>query len=216
MTGRTLIKDLPTHFNSHSSTRNIAAAPWKVLGHILAVSPTGSRKASAKRLDDKLLSAVKNIDNRPIRGEFKIWILKNYLAPSLYFQLMVDLISENALATLQCKLTKFIKRWLNLPQCCTLATVYHPEVLNFPFLPHCRKQAKLSMVGALEFSSDPTIKECLTLLKDPEFLKRLDIPSDTCTIIEAARESICSITKTAIKRKAKEILHQHHSLQKII
>ena len=102
---------------------------------------------------------------------------------------MVDLISENALATLQCKLTKFIKRWLNLPRCCTLATVYHPEVLNLPFLPHCRKQAKLSMVGALEFSSDPTIKECLTLLKDPEFLKRLDIPRDTCTILEAARES---------------------------
>ena len=47
-----------------------------------------------------------------------------------------------------------------------------PEVLKLPFLPHCRKRAKLSMVGALEFSSDPTIKECLTLLKDPEFSKR--------------------------------------------
>ena len=70
--------------------------------------------------------------------------------------------SENALAALQRKLTKFMKRWLNLPRCCTLATVYHPEVLDLPFLPHCRKQAKLSMVGALEFSSDPTIKECLT------------------------------------------------------
>ena len=194
---------------SHGSTHNISVAPWKVLGHILAVSPTGSRKASAKRLEDKLLAAVKNIDNRPIRGEFKIWILKNYLAPSLYFLLMVDLISENALATLQRELTKFIKRWLNLPRCCTLAAVYHPEVLNLPFLSYCRKQAKLSMVGALEFSSDPTIKECLTLLKDPEFLKRLDIPRDTCTILEAAHESISSITKTAIKRKAKEILYQH-------
>jgi len=37
-----------------------------------------------------------------------------------------------------------------------LAAVYHPEVLNLPFLPHCRKQVKLFMVGALEFSSDPT------------------------------------------------------------
>jgi len=91
----------------------------------------------------------------------------------------IDLISENALATLQHKPTKFIKRWLNLPQCCTLAAVYNPEVLNLPFLSHCRKQAKLSMVGALEFSSDPNIKECLTLLKDPEFLKWLDIPIHT-------------------------------------
>ena len=61
---------------SHGSTRNISVAPWKVLGHVLAVSPTGSQKASAKRLEDKLLAAVKNIDNRPIRGEFKIWILE--------------------------------------------------------------------------------------------------------------------------------------------
>ena len=124
---------------------------------------------------------------------------------------MVDLISVNALAALQRKLTKFIKRWLNLPRCCTLATAYHPEVLNLPFLPHCRQQAKLSMVGALEFSSDPTIKECLTLLKDPEFLKWLDIPSDTRTILESAHESISSITKTTIKRKAKEILYQHQA-----
>ena len=33
--------------------------------------------------------------------------------------------------------------------------------------------------------------------------------SDTCTILEAAGESISLITKTAIKRKAKEILYQH-------
>ena len=64
---------------SHGYIRNISVAPWDVLGHILTVSPTGSRKAFAKRLEDKLLAAVKNIDNRPIRGEFKIWILKNYL-----------------------------------------------------------------------------------------------------------------------------------------
>ena len=82
---------------------------------------------------------------------------------------------------------------------------------NLPFLSYCRKQAKLSVVGALEFFSDPTIKECLTLHKDPEFLKRLDIPRDTCTILEAAHESISSITKTAIKRKAKEILYQHQA-----
>ena len=196
---------------SHGSTRNISEAPWKVLGHILAVSPTGSRRASAKRLERKLLSAVKNIDDRPIRGEYKIWILKNYLAPSLHFLLMVDLISDSVLASLQRKLTKFIKRWLNLPRCCTLAAVYHPEVLNLPFLPQCRERAKLSMVSALEFASDPAIKECLILLKDPEFLKRIDIPKDTCTILESARESISSTSKTAIKRRAKEILHHHQA-----
>ena len=84
---------------SHGSTRNISEAPWKVLGHLLAVFPTCSRKASAKKLEGKLFSAIKNIDSRHIRGKFKIWILKNYL--------MVDLISENSLASIQRKLTKY-------------------------------------------------------------------------------------------------------------
>ena len=39
----------------------------------------------------------------------------------------------------------------------------------------------------------------------------MDIPSDTCSILESAHESISLITKTAIKRKAKEILYQHQA-----
>ena len=71
---------------------------------------------------------------------------------------------------LQSKLTKFIKKWLNLPRCLTQAAIYHPDVLQLPFLPQIREQAKISMVTALEFSSDPYVKELLCLLKDPSFL----------------------------------------------
>ena len=148
---------------SSGSTHNISEAPWKVLGLLIAATPTGSRKTSAKKLESKLLSSIKKIDSRPIRGEFKIWILKDYLAPSLYFLQMVDLLSENSLVSIQQKLTKFIKKWLNLPRCCTLAAIYHPDVLKLPFLPQCREHAKLSMVSALEATSDPAIKECLSI-----------------------------------------------------
>ena len=71
---------------------------------------------------------------------------------------------------LQSKLTKFIKKWLNLPRCLTQAAIYDPDVLQLPFLPQIREQAKISMVTALEFSSDPYVKELLCLLKDPGFL----------------------------------------------
>ena len=140
---------------SHGSTHNISVAPWKVLGHILAVSPTGSQKASAKKLEDKLLQLSRTSITDPFRRIQNLDSQELPLAPSLYFQLMVDLISENALAALQCKLTKFIKRWLSLPQCSTLTTVYHPEILNLPFLPHCRKQEKLSMAGAVNHQRVP-------------------------------------------------------------
>ena len=98
---------------------------------------------------------------------------------SFDFLLMVDLISENSLASIQQKLTKYIKRWLNLPQCCTLAAVYHPDVLKLPFLPHCRERAKLSVVSSYEFTNDPAIKECLVLLNDLEFLNQMDIYRET-------------------------------------
>ena len=124
---------------------------------------------------------------------------------------MVDLLSENSLVSIQKKFTKFIKKWLNLPRCCTLATIYHPDVLKLPFLHQCREHAKLSMVSALEATNDPSIKECLALLSDPKFLERIDIPRDTCLILESARKSISSLTKIAIKRRAKEILRQRQA-----
>ena len=51
--------------------------------------------------------------------------------PSLHFFLMVNIFPETSIPKIQMKITKFIERWLNLPRCCTLATVFHPE-LAFP------------------------------------------------------------------------------------
>ena len=149
-------------------TRNIAESPRNVLDHLIADSPSQFKKASAKKLENKLLTAVKEIDKCPIRGEFKSWILQHYLAPSVYFLLMVDLISDTSIVNIQKKLTKFVKKWLNLPRCCTLATQYHPDVLKLPFLRHIRKQVKLFLVSA---SLDPAIKELIWFSKIQTFLK---------------------------------------------
>ena len=70
---------------------------------------------------------------------------------------------------LQSKLTKF-KKWLNLHCCLTQAAIYHPDILQLPFLPQIREQAKLSMVMALEFTSDPYVKEFYVFWKTPVFL----------------------------------------------
>ena len=51
----------------------------------------------------------------------------------------------------------------------------------------------LFMLSSLEFSSDSAIEEWLTFMKDPDFLCRLDIPSNTRTFLEAAQDSTSSI-----------------------
>ena len=51
---------------SSGSTYNISEAPWKVVEHLIATTPTGSRNTSAKTLKSKLLFSIQNIDSRPI------------------------------------------------------------------------------------------------------------------------------------------------------
>ena len=118
---------------------------------------------------------------------------------------------QSALLKIRGKLTKFIKKWLNLPRCCTTAVVYHPDVLKLPYLPQIREQAKMSMLSSLEFSSDPAIKECLSLIKDPDFLRWLDMPSNSLTFLKAAQDSTSSLSTAAVKQSAKFYLNKSHS-----
>lgn len=117
-------KTLPTVNGFHV---NIASAPTKMLGKMVVPR---SKTQLYKRFEKKILSTLQCIDETPIWGEYKIWIWKNYLAPSLHFFLMVDVFPGSSIPKMQ-KITKFI----NLPRLCTLATVLHPEVLNLPFFP---------------------------------------------------------------------------------
>lgn len=74
--------------------RNIAEGTSSILGHVIGSSTSKSRAASAKKLEFKLMSAIKWIDERPIRGEYKIWVLKNYIAPSTSYQRIAYLLSK--------------------------------------------------------------------------------------------------------------------------
>ena len=199
---------------SNGSTRNIAKAPTKILGRLVAVSPSESKHHAAKKLEKTILLAMQRIHERPIRGEFKVWIWKNYLAPSLHFLLMVDIIPESSILTIQKKITKFIKKWLNLPRCCTLATIFHPMVLNLPFLPQARECAKLSMIVSIGQSKDPLITECISLLNNPDFLSRNQLPQNSIQLLDAARRSACATsntTKSTIKTQVRKSLRQNHS-----
>ena len=118
---------------SNGSTRKIADAPTKLLGKFIAVSTSKTKNVATAKLEKDVLTTLKKIDNHPIRGEYKVWMWKNYLAPSLHFQPMVDLLKESV-RKIQQKATKFIKSWLNLPKCCNLASIFHPDVLNLPFI----------------------------------------------------------------------------------
>ena len=191
----------------NGSTRNIAEVPTKILGKIMTGSNTLTKRALTAKLESKVISVMQRLDTRPIRGEFKVWVWKNYLAHSLRFMLMVDAVQESVLVKIQKKITKFIKRWLNLPRCCTLATIFHPDILNLPFLPQLREQAKMSMITSIELSKDKHISECLSLLSDPGFLSRNEIPKNALSVLNAAKLSVYETSQASsacLKSKVKQ------------
>ena len=128
---------------------------------------------------------------------------------------MVQLLKKESVHKIQGKVTKSIKSWLNLPKCSTLSSIFHPEVLNLPFLPHYQKSAKLSLVSSVETSEDPLVKECVALLFNPEFIVRNQFPSECPSLLQIARESISQVTESSrspsVKTVLKKSLHKQHT-----
>ena len=149
----------------------------------------------------------------------KVWTWKNYLAHSLRFMLMVCTVKESVLVKIEKKVTKYIKRWLNLPRCCTLETIFHPDTLNLPFLPQLEEQAKMSMITAIELSKDKHIQECLSLPSDPGFLSRNEITQNTQSVLNAAKMSTFETSNCSsahLKSEVKQSVrcnHVHSSLE---
>jgi len=113
------------------STKNITSAPSKFLGQTLGANYRSTRSLSSKKITEKVYSALYQIDQRPIRGEYKAWIYKFYLVPSLFFNLAVDHIPKSTINKLLTRASSFLKHWLNIPKCATLASLFHPEVAIF-------------------------------------------------------------------------------------
>ena len=108
-------------------TRDIRSAPTKFLGGFIAHNRKTARLAASDHLSTTITSALRKLEKSPIRGEYKIWVLKHYVGPSVNFFLAIDDIPKCTLKSIQGKITKHIKKWLNLPRSTTQAVLYTPS-----------------------------------------------------------------------------------------
>lgn len=166
-----------------------------------------TRSASTAKLKARFLSSLSNIDSRPIKGEYKAWpwIVKHFLAPSLFFYLAVDKFSESALQILQRQSTKILKRWLNLPRLTTLSVLFHPPVLNF--LTYLSSGTKLCSPFWPQFPH--LIREASLLLSDSNYTKCQSIPQHLCPLLQSAKDSVNSLQPLpcVVETKALKIIH---------
>ena len=190
------------------STRSILDQPTKFLGKVVTAYPSLTKREASKRLQQKVEVALKNTDERPIRGEMKVWIVSHYLLPSLHFHLQVNPISSTLLKKLEQTIGTLLKKWLKLPRNATQAILYHPSVLAVPSAPSCYMKAKVSYMSSILASSDPAIIELNHLIDSPAFLKRQEIPTVATNCLRTSQSS-APTSLAALKRGTRKSLKDH-------
>ena len=211
--GKSSVPDLRFRLGDNH-TVNISTKPAKFLGKIIGSTPHQTKKATSQKLKDDALAVMKRIDSCTIRGEFKVWIYQNYFVPSTHFFLCISDITPSQLASIQRQITRFLKSWLKLPKCATLALIFHPKSLGNTHVPRFRELAQLTLVQTVESSLDPLVQDI-----QPIFAC---LPELSAASLQAIQKSKDTMSSNAIKshechechcRKAKEDLLANHSLQ---
>jgi len=85
--------------------------------------------------------------------------------------------------------------------------VFHPGVLDLPFLPHFKESAKLSYILAIERSSDPLIAELHNSLLISD---SYDVPMGICNALSAAKTSVSNIHSATFAKVARNNLKSSH------
>ena len=119
----------------------------------------------------------------------------------------MERLSITSIQASQSSVLKFVKQWLNLPCNCKSATVFHPDVLDLPFLPHFKESVKLSFILAIECSVDPLITELQQSLLTSNCQGELVAVFDA---LSAAKASVSNINSTTFKNNTRKHLRACH------
>ena len=65
------------------------------------VSLSATKKAANKRMISRLSQLLLAADSLSIRGEYKLWIYRNYILSLLRFHLCVDAVSPSAISKME-------------------------------------------------------------------------------------------------------------------
>ena len=117
----------------------------------------------------KITSAMAAIDAGTIPGKFKLWIYKYYLVPIFSFILSSNILSQTSISIIQRKSTRFIKKKFNIPKCCSLAAIFHPNTLKIPHLKsYIDSKARVQLLALTTYRRPPCKgkRPCYELIPD--------------------------------------------------
>ena len=89
------------------------------LGKSLEVSLSATKSAASKKMCDMLSHLLSTTDLLPIRGEYKLWLYRNYIVSLLRFYFSVDSVTTGAITKMKNIATRCLKKWLSLSRSAT-------------------------------------------------------------------------------------------------
>ena len=143
----------------------------KFLGKLLFFS--GKSEETYKLVHDALKEALDRIEASPIRAEYKLLILKNYLIPSKRFLLTVHTITKTHLTKLDTFVDKYTKRWAGLPKSATNVVLHSQEALDIPAISSVYTEAHNTSHARTRLQGDQTINHMLdhTLAREDTYTR---------------------------------------------
>ena len=139
-------------------TKSITEGGTKFLGKSLEVSLSATKSVANKKMCNLLSYLLSTTDVLPIRGEYKLWLYRNYIIFLLCFHLSVDAVTKGAVTKMENMATRYLKKWLGLPKSATRAMLYYPGVCC-PSISQVSRQARLSLLSCIDASSDYQLQE---------------------------------------------------------
>ena len=154
----------PSDFTNYIPS--IHSVPVKFLGRIINGSLTD--RNSINELQQKLVLGLNIINKSSFKGTQKLWILQHILIPRIQWSLLIYEISISHASFLEKKISKFIRKWLNIHSSTTDLSLYSfisPCPLPIKSLISILKSSKISGYLLLRDSKDPLVSSVSPSLK---------------------------------------------------
>ncbi|XP_065896220.1 uncharacterized protein [Dysidea avara] len=189
---------------SGGTTKLITEGGTKFLGKLIDVSLSATKSIANKNMTSRLSGLLTATDSLPVRGEYKLWIYRNYILSLLRFHLCVDAITNHTIKQLESMVSRYLKKWLQLPRNATRVILYYPGICC-PSVSCVSREAKLSLLSCICASSDPQLQELgLHLHLGNDFLQ---FQNQDYSILSAAQSQLSDMPSArSLYKRAKDDL----------
>ncbi|XP_041466188.1 uncharacterized protein LOC121416780 [Lytechinus variegatus] len=141
-----------------SIIRYVKDSPEKFLGTWV----TGSSHGCMNMIRDKIETTLNNIDSVCIRPEYKLKIYTKYFLYAIKFLLSVHDLTKTQRSSLDKCSSRFLKKWLNMPQGATLAIVHCQQGMDIPTISQVYSECHAQTVAHCLIRADERVNAAMT------------------------------------------------------